>query len=48
MLKVLVEKYGTHSWPEVANDLPGRTSKSCSLRWDTPPANGGQVTAVFI
>ena len=33
LLTSLVERFGTHAWPEVAAALPGRTSKSCSLRW---------------
>jgi hypothetical protein len=28
----LVHRYGTASWPDIAAEMPGRTSKSCSLR----------------
>lgn len=32
-LVTLVEKHGTHNWPDVATEMgPNRTSKSCSLR----------------
>jgi hypothetical protein len=35
-LEQLVAHFGTSSWPDVAAELPGRTSKSCSLRCATP------------
>lgn len=31
-LQELVHRYGTANWPDVAAEMPGRTSKSCSLR----------------
>ncbi|RWR75142.1 transcriptional activator Myb [Cinnamomum micranthum f. kanehirae] len=32
-LKELVEKYGPHNWNAIAEKLPGRSGKSCRLRW---------------
>ncbi|CAG7904509.1 hypothetical protein HID58_027714 [Brassica napus] len=32
-LKDLVEQYGPHNWNAIALKLPGRSGKSCRLRW---------------
>nr|QDL88454.1 transcription factor MYB52-like isoform X3 [Cymbidium ensifolium] len=32
-LKDLVTKYGPHNWNAIAEKLPGRSGKSCRLRW---------------
>ncbi|XP_020576674.1 transcription factor MYB52-like [Phalaenopsis equestris] len=32
-LKDLVSKYGPHNWNAIAEKLPGRSGKSCRLRW---------------
>ncbi|KAK1308366.1 Transcription factor MYB44 [Acorus calamus] len=32
-LKELVERYGPHNWNTIAENLPGRSGKSCRLRW---------------
>ncbi|KAK4776446.1 hypothetical protein SAY86_005134 [Trapa natans] len=32
-LRELVEKYGPHNWNAIAEKLPGRSGKSCRLRW---------------
>ena len=32
MLRAAVKKYGDRAWATVANDVPGRSSKSCSDR----------------
>ncbi|XP_010276312.1 PREDICTED: myb-related protein B-like [Nelumbo nucifera] len=29
----LVERYGPHNWKAIAEKLPGRSGKSCRLRW---------------
>lgn len=36
----LVDIHGIHNWPDVANALQGRDSKSCSLRYQL--AGGGK------
>ncbi|KAI8466332.1 MAG: hypothetical protein J3K34DRAFT_485028 [Monoraphidium minutum] len=33
LLRVAVKKYGDRAWATVANDVAGRSSKSCSDRW---------------
>ncbi|KAI8463782.1 MAG: hypothetical protein J3K34DRAFT_494139 [Monoraphidium minutum] len=40
LLRALVAQYGKDSWKDVARFLPGRNSKSCSLKWrnDLDPA----------
>lgn len=32
-LKQLVEEHGAKNWGKIAEELPGRTGKSCRLRW---------------
>ncbi|XP_010537518.1 PREDICTED: myb-related protein A [Tarenaya hassleriana] len=32
-LRELVEQYGPHNWNAIAQKLPGRSGKSCRLRW---------------
>ncbi|KAJ8531016.1 hypothetical protein K7X08_025747 [Anisodus acutangulus] len=32
-LRELVEKYGPHNWNAIAENLQGRSGKSCRLRW---------------
>lgn len=29
----LIDKYGVHSWPEVAKEMPGRNVRQCRERW---------------
>ncbi|GBF95474.1 hypothetical protein Rsub_07824 [Raphidocelis subcapitata] len=33
LLRAAVKKYGDRAWATVANEVPGRSSKSCSDRW---------------
>nr|GMC48162.1 transcription factor MYB44-like [Ipomoea batatas] len=33
MLERLVEKYGARNWSLIGNSIPGRSGKSCRLRW---------------
>ncbi|KAF6261514.1 hypothetical protein COO60DRAFT_776758 [Scenedesmus sp. NREL 46B-D3] len=33
MLRRAVAKFGDRAWATVANEVPGRSSKSCSDRW---------------
>ncbi|XP_019153155.1 PREDICTED: transcription factor MYB44-like isoform X2 [Ipomoea nil] len=33
MLERLVEKYGPRNWSLIGNSIPGRSGKSCRLRW---------------
>eukprot|EP00878_Enallax_costatus_P027979 GHUV01030172.1.p3 GENE.GHUV01030172.1~~GHUV01030172.1.p3 ORF type:complete len:101 (+),score=12.51 GHUV01030172.1:401-703(+) len=33
LLRQAVAKFGDRAWATVANDVPGRSSKSCSDRW---------------
>ncbi|KAF7829768.1 Retrovirus-related Pol polyprotein from transposon TNT 1-94 [Senna tora] len=32
-LRLLVKQYGAHNWNSIAQNLPGRSGKSCRLRW---------------
>lgn len=40
LLRSMVDAQGPANWPEIADRLPGRTSKSCRLRWVV--GNGGE------
>lgn len=33
MLSELVEKFGPRNWSSMARSIPGRSGKSCRLRW---------------
>lgn len=33
LLKQLIELHGTKNWTVIANGIPGRSGKSCRLRW---------------
>ncbi|EFJ39739.1 transcription factor Myb15, partial [Volvox carteri f. nagariensis] len=45
-LRSLVETHGANKWTEIAAGLPGRTGKSCRLRW-VNQLRGDLLTSAF-
>lgn len=43
LLRAAVKKYGDRAWATVANDVPGRSSKSCSDRCEPLSSCGGTL-----
>ncbi|GLI62597.1 hypothetical protein VaNZ11_005135 [Volvox africanus] len=46
LLRTLVDAHGANKWTEIAGGLPGRTGKSCRLRW-VNQLRGDLLTGAF-